>query len=74
MTVVGYVACVVRAQGALPPGVRLPMPALSAEDRARVLAWFAQQGTDALGPLYWELKGRFDHLDLHLLRIQARLM
>jgi hypothetical protein len=56
-----------------PPGVRLPAPALSAEDHARALAWFAEEGTDALGPLYRALEGRVDYLDLHLLRIHALL-
>jgi ATP-dependent DNA helicase RecQ len=60
-------------------GQPLPVAALRAEstladkDQARVLAAFAEQGSDFLRPVYDALGGEISYDELHLLRIVFRL-
>lgn len=72
-TVVGYLERHVKHTGALPPGVQLPVPTCSPDDRAQARVLLAEQEADRLGSVYRTLEGRVEYVDLYLLRLEMLL-
>ena len=68
-TVTNHLWKTVQAGRPLRPGGFLELSQLPAEEQDRVLASFAELGTEFLRPVYDELEGKVGYDDLHILRL-----